>query len=90
MHRFFFTLIAFPFIFSALGQEPNQVGCGQHKLLRELLKSPERLKIHMAEQKELSDLEKQGLISKSKGTVYTIPVVFHLIHLVLLPHDRPF
>ena len=80
MHRFLFTLIAFPFIFSALGQEPNQVGCGQHKLLRELLKSPERLKIHMAEQKELSDLEKQGLISKSKGTVYTIPVVFHLIH----------
>ncbi len=39
------------------------VGCGQHRLLREMLKSPERLKIHLAEQKILEEHEKKIAIS---------------------------
>jgi len=56
------------------------VGCGQHRLLREMLKSPERLKIHLAEQKILEEHEKKMLAQKTKGIVYTIPIVFHVIH----------
>ena len=61
-------------------QDPIQVGCGQHRLLRQMLKSPERLKIHHAEQKALEEHEKQLRSQKTKGIVYTIQIVFHVIH----------
>ena len=80
MIRLLFTCLAIQVVCFTFGQNNNEVGCGQHKLLRELLKSPDRLKIHLAEQKQLADLEKNGFSNKSKGTIYTIPVVFHLIH----------
>jgi PKD repeat protein len=80
MIRLIFTFLALQLISFSFGQHIDDVGCGQHKLLRELLKSPERLKLHQAEQKQLLALEKNGFANRNKGVIYTIPVVFHLIH----------
>ena len=55
--------------------------CVQHKKMMEMLKDPAKMKIHMADQAILKQREEQLKTEKSsRGTVYTIPIVFHVLH----------
>lgn len=59
-------------------QEKEIKFCGQHHILREALKNPTRLKLHLEEQAQLK--KEESFLSKRKGIVYNVPVVFHVIH----------
>jgi len=82
MTRFFLVLIAFLFQFICLSQTHEHVDCGQHVILKRLLENPQRLKQYIAEQDQLTFEEHEYYNStyKSKGTVYKVPIVFHVIH----------
>ena len=54
--------------------------CTQHKKMMELMKNPAYMKIHMADQAILKRAEEDLKNNKQQGTVYTIPVVFHVLH----------
>ncbi len=54
--------------------------CTQHKKMMELLQNPAQLKIYQADQAQLAQVEQNMLQQKQQGVVYTIPVVFHVLH----------
>jgi PKD repeat protein len=54
--------------------------CKTHHKMNELKKNPAFLKLFQDEQKILKQQELQLKASSQKGTVYTIPVVFHVLH----------
>ena len=58
--------------------QSTQHNCGQHKVLKELLKDSDFKAYYDQEQRALSSTT-QSAIAKS-GIVYKIPVVFHIIH----------
>ena len=73
--------LLFIFFYSICFTQPIQEhNCGQHILLRSLLKSPEKLKLHIAEQKQLAKEEIENAQKSAKGIIYNVPIVFHLIH----------
>jgi len=73
--------LLFIFFYSICFTQPIQKhNCGQHILLRALLKSPEKLKLHIAEQKQLAKEEIENAQKSAKGIIYNVPIVFHLIH----------
>ncbi len=63
-------------------QSEDHVDCGQHKLLKNLLENPERLKQYNLEQGQLKQEENDFFkkSNQSKGVIYKIPIVFHVIH----------
>ena len=56
----------------------SKVNCGQHLLQEKLLKSPVFKNQNEKEQRYLDSHTK--LYNGSKGVVYKIPVVFHIVH----------
>ena len=56
--------------------------CGQHKIQERMMRDPVFRKQFEADQEELRLLEQQLAKdnTRKRGTVYTIPVVFHVIH----------
>lgn len=56
--------------------------CGTHKKLQESLKDPEFAKQYQKEQAAFESLmlQKSAQVDHTKNTVYTIPVVFHVLH----------
>ena len=64
--------------FLGISQNSPPNWCGQHLLKEKLLKSPVFKNQHEKEQRYLDSLTK--LYNGSKGVVYKIPVVFHIVH----------
>ena len=58
----------------------NHEYCRTHHVMNNLKNNPAFLKIYNADQKLLSLREDEIKSSKIKGTVYIIPVVFHVLH----------
>ena len=54
--------------------------CRTHHRMNELKQNPAFLKMFQAEQASLKQRQEQLKKSSQKGTVYTIPVVFHILH----------
>ncbi|MEC8967739.1 MAG: M43 family zinc metalloprotease [Bacteroidota bacterium] len=54
--------------------------CRTHHRMNELKQNPAFLKMFQAEQASLKQRQEQLKKSSHKGTVYTIPVVFHILH----------
>ncbi len=54
--------------------------CRTHKEMKKLLLNPVYLKMHAADQAMLKEREEQMKSQKQQGTVYTFPVVFHVLH----------
>ncbi len=54
--------------------------CRTHKEMKKLLLNPIYLKMHAADQAMLKKREEQMKTQKQQGTVYTFPVVFHVLH----------
>ena len=54
--------------------------CRTHKEMKKLLLNPIYLKMHAADQAMLKEREEQMKTEKQQGTVYTFPVVFHVLH----------
>ena len=72
------TLLLCMLSFSSISQNTSPNWCGQHLLQEKLLKSPVYKNQHEKEQRYLDSLTK--LYNGSKGVVYKIPVVFHIVH----------
>ena len=78
--------LLFIFFYSICFTQPIQKhNCGQHILLRSLLKSPEKLKLHIAEQKQLAKEEIENSQKSAKGIIYNVPIVFDVTHSVQRP-----
>lgn len=82
----FFSLITFP-SFSQVIIDPtncrpgeNVEYCKTHHRMNEFKKNPAFLKMYLADQEILKQQELQLKKANQKGTVYTIPVVFHVLH----------
>ena len=78
--------ISFLFILGLLFSPNNQIisqsqnySCGQHIVLKKLLKDSVFNSFYEKEQKPLVN-KSQNLNLNNRGTVYKIPVVFHIIH----------
>ena len=54
--------------------------CRTHHVMNELKNNPTFLKTFIADSKILKKQEQDNIISQKKGTVYTVPVVFHILH----------
>ncbi|MCB9194900.1 MAG: T9SS type A sorting domain-containing protein [Flavobacteriales bacterium] len=56
--------------------------CIQHKKMMEMLKDPAKMKIWQAEQAQMNHIldSLKTNRSASRGTVYKIPIVFHVLH----------
>ena len=54
--------------------------CRTHKEMKKLLMNPVYLKMHAADQAMLKRREEQMKTEKQQGTVYTFPLVFHVLH----------
>jgi PKD repeat protein len=54
--------------------------CKTHKEMKKLLMNPVYLKMHAADQAMLKKREEQMKTEKQQGTVYTFPLVFHVLH----------
>ncbi len=55
--------------------------CTTHKKMMEMLKDPAKLKIWQAQQVEKQKSKNNGTAkSAQRGVVYTIPIVFHVLH----------
>ena len=65
-------------LFICVHTQVSPIWCGQQVLQDKLLKSSAYQKLHLKEQTYLDSLT--NLYSGSKGVVYTIPVVFHVVH----------
>ena len=72
------TFLFFMLCFLGISQNLSPNWCGQHLLQEKLLKSPVFKNQHEKEQRYLDSLTK--LYNGSKGVVYKIPVVFHIVH----------
>ena len=79
MKKLIFVFFLFIYITSISQSDNNTKYCGQHHILREALKNPDRLKVHLAEQAILKQKENLSNTQKKK-IIYTVPVVFHVIH----------
>ena len=78
--------ISFLFILGLLFSHNNQIisqsqnySCGQHIVLKKLLKDSIFKSFYEKEQKSLVN-KSQNLNSNNRGIIYKIPVVFHIIH----------
>lgn len=84
------SFITLSILFSFLGFSQNtnkRLGedleyCRQHKILEQNLKDPVFKAQFELDQQVLKDMEKSLVSnpSKTRGTIYTIPIVFHVIH----------
>jgi len=54
--------------------------CRTHHVMNKLKNNPDFLKTFIADSKILKKQEQDNLISPKMGTIYTIPVVFHVLH----------
>ena len=54
--------------------------CKTHKVMNELKKNRDFNRIFLQEQKQLKEIEEKISNSKSSKVVYTIPLVFHVLH----------
>lgn len=56
--------------------------CSQHKKLNEILKNPDNLKLWQQEEAKVQQqlMQKGKGTDITKGTIYKIPVVFHVLH----------
>lgn len=54
--------------------------CRTHKVMNEKLLNPAFLKIHAADQALIKRRKEEMTQAKQQGTVYTFPVVFHILH----------
>lgn len=78
-NSFYFTwpLLVCLFLFVDYTAQTAAPNCGQHILHRQMLSNPAYKAFHTKAQQTLNQ---QTLSSNSKGVVYTIPVVFHVVH----------
>ena len=78
-NSFYFTwkLLVCLFLFVDYTAQTAAPNCGQHILHRQMLSNPACKAFHTKAQQTFSQ---QTLSSNSKGVVYTIPVVFHVVH----------
>jgi len=84
------ALFSSVFAFSAMGQKMRELDktnmregetveyCHQHKKQKELMNNPEYIKMMKKDEEELQQALKKGDVNK--GTVYKIPIVFHILH----------
>jgi PKD repeat protein len=81
MIRYFLLLFVIFFKTPCSSQTHEHNDCGQHILLKRLLENPKRLQLHIEEQEQFV-IEEKSLRSSSntKGTIYKVPIVFHIIH----------
>lgn len=66
-----------------LGQSQNQRLCGTSEVMKQWMEAnPEKAKQFLALQHAAEEQDKSGFSAKmNAATVYTIPVVFHVLHL---------
>jgi PKD repeat protein len=87
----FFLIILLIFTYSVFGQDIDKSNvrlgesieyCGQHKIQERMMRDPVFKKQFEADQESLKLLEEQITRDplRKRGTIYTIPVVFHVIH----------
>tara|TARA_B100001093_G_scaffold188189_1_gene180717 strand:+ start:6116 stop:8170 length:2055 start_codon:yes stop_codon:yes gene_type:complete len=72
------VFILFPFLNQYSFAQQNEHHCGQHILLKQMLEDPAFKKQFEADQAQLNQQLNNSL--SQKGVVYTIPVVFHIVH----------
>lgn len=82
MFRYIFILLLTIVYSSTYGQSNDRQYCGQHIKLRESLKDPQFKATYEASQAQLKEeFNSQAIVrGKKRGTIYTIPIVFHVLH----------